>query len=182
MRLKKMHFKTNVVKPWTLFANGLQTQPLTRKGSLLSLSIRSRASFSLFVFLSIAQTPVPIWEPHISPGNTSLVTCVWGGTQFIASKFYAYCFRRMQADEAFGWIWKSKCTMKWKVFSCLILADRINTRDMQRIRHYILQNNNYSCLLCSHPPDETLEQLFFFFLSLQCGLLGFDRDYLASLG
>ena len=51
-------------------------------------------------------------------------------------------------DAAFGWIWKTKCTMQWKVFVSLLLADRLNTRNMLRSRHYKIQNDDYTCLLC----------------------------------
>src|SRR3954470_14949655 len=70
------------------------------------------------------------------------------GSSFNSRKFYLHCFRDMQADEVFGWIWTSKCTNKWKVFAWLLLADRLNTRDILCRKGCVLQDNNYNCLLC----------------------------------
>lgn len=86
---------------------------------------------------------------------------MWGGKDFTSSKFYEFCFKDMQVDDAFSWIWQSKCTMKWKVFAWLLLADRLNTRNMLRRRIFVLANNDYGCLFCSNPPKETLVHLFF---------------------
>lgn len=87
--------------------------------------------------------------------------CTWGGREFKAKKFYEYCFRNEQVDEAFGWIWKTRCTMQWKVFLWLLLVDRLNTRNILRRRHYKLDNDDYNCLLCQNPPEEDLIHLFF---------------------
>lgn len=65
------------------------------------------------------------------------------------------------ADKAFEWIWKSKCTNKWKVFAWLLLADRLNTRNLLRRKGMKLRDDVYACLLCSNPLEETVEHLFF---------------------
>lgn len=87
--------------------------------------------------------------------------CIWGKGDFTASWFDLHRFRDMQVDDAFQWIGKTKCTMKWKVFAWLLLADRLNTRNILRRRNYTLQDNNYGCLLCDNPPKETAEYLSF---------------------
>lgn len=51
--------------------------------------------------------------------------------------------------------------MQWKMFLWLLLADRLNTRNMLRRRQYKLDNDDYSCLLCQNPPEEDLLHLFF---------------------
>lgn len=91
----------------------------------------------------------------VDPGSASHDEwrCVWGGRGFASSKFNEYCFRDMQVDDAFSWIWRSKCTNKWKVFVWLLLVDRLNTRNMLRRRHYVLVDKKYSCLLCPSPPE-----------------------------
>lgn len=96
-----------------------------------------------------------------SSGTNDTWLCAWGGKEFRANKFYSYCFINVQVDEAFGWIWKTKCTMQWKVFLWLLLADRLNTRNMLRRRHYRVNNDDYNCLLCHNPPEESLLHLFF---------------------
>lgn len=86
-------------------------------------------------------------------------TCMWG-TAYSSRKFYAHYFRDVEADEAFRWIWKSRCTMKIKVFTWLLAADRINTRNMLHRRHYNV-GNNVNCTLCGGGAEETVEHLFF---------------------
>lgn len=87
---------------------------------------------------------------------------VIGGTLSRPTNFTNFCFRDVVVDEAFGWIWKSKCTMKWKMFCWLLLADRLNSRNMLRRRHFMIANDGYTCLLCASPPKETVEHLFFY--------------------
>ena len=76
-------------------------------------------------------------------------------------KYYAHCFRDEVADKAFEWIWKSKCTNKWKVFSWLLLADRLNTHNLLKRKGMKLWDDDYTCLLCSTQLEETVEHLFF---------------------
>jgi hypothetical protein len=47
-----------------------------------------------------------------------------------------------------------------KFFCWLVLTNRLNTRNMLRRRHFTL-NSGYDCLLCSSPPEETIERLIF---------------------
>ena len=84
-----------------------------------------------------------------------------GGAGFSPKKFYDHCFREVVADDAFKWIWRSKCTNKWRVFPWLLLADRLNTRNMLKRRGMKLRDDVYACLLCDSPPEETVEHLFF---------------------
>ena len=87
---------------------------------------------------------------------------IWGAEELASSKYYLHCFRDMEADDAFTWIWKSKCTNKWKFFAWLLFTDRLNTRNMLRRRHYKLEGDVYTCLLCYSPPqEETVVHLFF---------------------
>jgi hypothetical protein len=41
------------------------------------------------------------------------------------------------------------------------MVDRLNTKNMLRRRHYTMVDNNYACMLCQNPPEETVEHLFF---------------------
>ena len=43
-------------------------------------------------------------------------TYIWDTSLFTTKQYYTFYFREIQAHEAFGWIWKSKSTMKIKVF------------------------------------------------------------------
>ena len=88
-------------------------------------------------------------------------SCVWGRGVFCSTQYYAYCFSQVQVDDVFKWIWESKCTMQWKVFLWLLLSERLNTRNMLKRRHYRIQNDDYTCLLCCNPPEEDITHLFF---------------------
>lgn len=57
--------------------------------------------------------------------------------RYTSSRYYQFFFGELVADQAYRWIWKSKCTMKLKVFAWLLLSDRLNTKNMLRRRHYI---------------------------------------------
>ena len=87
-------------------------------------------------------------------------TYVWGSIHFAANKFYEFFFRDVQAHPAYSWLWKSKTTMKIKVFGWLLLSDRLNTRNMLKRRHFNI-GNTFGCLLCTTCMDETVEHLFF---------------------
>jgi hypothetical protein len=70
----------------------------------------------------------------------------WDTFKFSASLYYRFCFKDFEPHPSLKWIWKAKNTFKLKFFCWLLLSDRVNTRDMLRRRH---------------PPDETMEHLFF---------------------
>lgn len=83
---------------------------------------------------------------------------VWGSV-FSAGKFYTFCFRRVEAPKPFKWIWKSKITMKVKVFAWLLLRDRLNTRNMLNRRNF-MTGDDLKCVLCDTGMEETLNHLF----------------------
>lgn len=80
----------------------------------------------------------------------------------------------VQAPGYLSWIWKSKCSMKVKVFAWLLLIDRLNTYDMLQRRRYPPENSNLACVLCPAQAKETSFHLFF-----QCQ---FSSDCWAQLG
>lgn len=122
---------------------GLLTMNTLGQNFHLPLSLQARAE------LEELQSTLAAVE--LSPGVKDEWRCVWGPKGFVASKYYKYCFREMEADEAFSWIWRSKCTNKWKVFAWLVMADRINTRNMLKRRKMKLRDDIYTCLLCDTP-------------------------------
>lgn len=85
--------------------------------------------------------------------------CSWDGP-YSSRKYYKNYFRGVVADEAFGWIWKCKCTMEIKVFAWLLLADRVNTKNMLKRRQYNI-TDGVECVLCTQQAEETVEHLFF---------------------
>src|SRR4051812_27402336 len=98
-------------------------------------------------------------DVHIS-NELDQWTYTWGASIFTIKKYYTFCFREIQAHQAFGWIWKSKSTMKIKVFGWLLLSDRLNTGNMPKRRHYNI-GEVHDCILCGLHIEETLEHLFF---------------------
>lgn len=87
-------------------------------------------------------------------------TYVWGTSEFTSHKYYTFCFRDVHAHQSYKWIWKSKSTMKIKVFGWLLLLDRLNTWNMLKHRHYNIRDN-HDCILCGLPIEEIVEHLFF---------------------
>ena len=75
-------------------------------------------------------------------------------------KYYSFYFRDTVAHQSFRWLWKSKSTMKIKVFGWLLLSDRLNTRNMLKRRHYNI-GDDHDCILCGLHIEETVEHLFF---------------------
>ena len=49
--------------------------------------------------------------------------------------------------KVFSWIWKSACTMNYKVFAWLLLRDRLNTRDLLQRRDWHVTDDTH-CVLC----------------------------------
>lgn len=86
-------------------------------------------------------------------------SCIWGA-KYSSRHFYAFYFKDVTADEVFRWIWKSKCTMKIKVFAWLLAADRVNTKNMLKRRHWNVADG-VNCVLCNDAVEETVEHLFF---------------------
>jgi hypothetical protein len=60
-----------------------------------------------------------------------------------------------QPPRPFVWIWDSKCANKIKVFTWLLLMDRLNVRNILRRKKHKLQDNNYNCVICSSQCEET---------------------------
>jgi len=61
-------------------------------------------------------------------------------------------------DPAFNWIWKSFCQPKHKVFTWLLLKDRLSTRNILRRKNLHLES--YNCELCNQGVEESSEHLF----------------------
>jgi hypothetical protein len=77
-----------------------------------------------------------------------------------AHHYYLSLYAHIQVDPQYSWIWKSKCTMKLKMFAWLLLSDRLNTKDMIQRRHWNV-TDNYNCVLCAGHIHEDRDHLFF---------------------
>jgi len=65
------------------------------------------------------------------------------------------------------WIWDSKCSNELRVFACLLLMDRLNTRNILKRKKHRLEGNNYNCVLCNNNVEETTFHLFLAALSVR---------------
>jgi hypothetical protein len=98
-------------------------------------------------------------QMNLSQSTNDVWTFQWGDL-YTSRKYYKFVYRSISPPAPFSWIWKSKLWPKLKVFSWLLLVDRLNTRNMLKRRHLNI-GNDYSCPLCSSGEEETLEHLFF---------------------
>jgi hypothetical protein len=84
---------------------------------------------------------------------------IFGGmVNILVSKAYNHFIGHDYVHLAFKWIWKSCYHMKQKMFFCLLLQNRLNTRGMMRRRNMVL--DSYTCELCLLQRVETLRHLF----------------------
>jgi hypothetical protein len=128
--------------------------------SMQSFLTADRLSFNFWLPLSPqAFEEVKDLESLVAAVNISSNPDSWAYPwlkEYTSSKFYKYCFHNIHPHKSFLWVWKSKCTLRVNFFGWLVLSDRLNTRNMLRRRHYII-NSGYQCLICTPPPEETIE-------------------------
>ena len=68
---------------------------------------------------------------------------------FSAKGFYTIMHSHMPTIMPCKWLWKSRCTMKIKVFGWLLFFDRLNTKDMLVRRHWRSQAEDNLCVICN---------------------------------
>jgi hypothetical protein len=86
---------------------------------------------------------------------------IWGDATYTSSKFYNFPYRNVQSPSPFRWIWNSSCSNKIKIFTWLLLMDRLNVRNILKRKKQKLEGNNYNCPMCSMGREETTFLLFF---------------------
>jgi hypothetical protein len=82
-------------------------------------------------------------------------TSDWG--PFSASKAYKFIIGHRQVPRVFGWLWKSCCQPKHKVFFWLLLKDRLSTRNILKRKNMHLEP--YNCVLCSSSDGDVIPDL-----------------------
>jgi hypothetical protein len=100
------------------------------------------------------------WLDNVSLQQLGSDTWSCARGDYRAHAFYGSLYDHVVVDPRFQWIWKSKCIMKIKMFSWLMLSDRLNTKDLLQRRHWIV-NNDYCCVLCPRNYHEDRDHLFF---------------------
>jgi hypothetical protein len=86
---------------------------------------------------------------------------MWNSRRFTVARAYKHLSGHRAIHPSFGWIWKSSCQNKHKVFAWLILKDRLSTRELLKRKEMELQD--YTCVLCSLSTKESL-----FHLLIEC--------------
>ena len=94
---------------------------------------------------------------QLSQGN-DIWSCPRG--TFKAATYYTHVHRSIVVCPLYKWIWKSKCTMKIKMFTWLMISDRLNTRDLLQRRHWKV-TEDFTCVLCPGRVHEDRDHLFF---------------------
>lgn len=85
----------------------------------------------------------------------------WGSNIYSAKRFYVIPFKSISPPPPILWIWKSKCSNKLKVFTWLLLMDRLNTKNILRRKNCTIEGNDYNCVLCNLRMEETSFHMFF---------------------
>lgn len=84
----------------------------------------------------------------------------WGNLKYSSQKFYALNFSALQLPQYFIWLWKSRASSKIKVFSWLLLMDRLNTKYILDHKHCAPTNCDLNCVLCSSTSIEIFCSIF----------------------
>ena len=86
---------------------------------------------------------------------------IWGSPKYSSTALYHLPYKWVTPPSPFLWIWSSKCSNKLRVFTWLLLMDRLNTRNILRRKKHKLENDNFNCILCEGNYEETAYHLFF---------------------
>jgi len=86
----------------------------------------------------------------------------WPGKHgYTAKGFYNLMHSHMPTDQSCAWIWRSKWSMKIKVFGWLLMFDKLNTKDLLVRRHWRPPTEDNSCVMChSHALEDRLHLFF----------------------
>jgi hypothetical protein len=99
---------------------------------------------------------------QISDDRRDVWKYIWGNLNYTTSRFYHLPYKHTRPPQPFVWLWNSRCSNKLKVFSWLLLIDRLNVRNILRRKQKIkLEGSNYNCVHCSHSREKTTFHLFF---------------------
>lgn len=83
----------------------------------------------------------------------------WTPNLFQSKKLYGLFFAHIQPEIPLTLIWKSKSTMKIKVFLWLLLMDRLNTKELLQRKNYSTQGG-IKCLVCNVTNTEDYIHFF----------------------
>jgi hypothetical protein len=106
-------------------------------------------------------------QNQIVHGREDSRTFIWGH-KYTPSNFYRFLFQQLPKDAGLNEIWNSKALPKLKVFSWLLMIDRLNTKDLMLRKHWHIESGP-ECVLCQQVIMEDRDHLFFeCFFAVQC--------------
>ena len=79
--------------------------------------------------------------------------------KYTPASYYKQMFQGLQQHGIYTKLWKCKSLPKHKVFTWLMINDRLNTRDLMIRKHWQL-NSSSDCVLCNHQELEDRDHLF----------------------
>ena len=72
----------------------------------------------------------------------------WSHPGLQSKRVYSLFYDHLSVDLPLTFIWKSKCTLKLKVFLWLLMVDMLNTKDMLQRKNQAVPSGP-NCILCS---------------------------------
>lgn len=85
---------------------------------------------------------------------------IWSPNIYQPKRLYDLFFAHIQPDIPLTLVWKSKYTMKIKVFLWLLLMDRLNTKELLQRKRFNTQRGTI-CNICNSATTEDYTHLFF---------------------
>jgi hypothetical protein len=73
-----------------------------------------------------------IQQTHIPEDTKDSWHYIWGNSVYTAAKFNHLPFKNVHPPKPFIWIWDSSCANKIRVFTWLLLMDRLDVRNILR--------------------------------------------------
>lgn len=106
------------------------------------------------------QLPANLIQEMVISQDLDQWTYQWNSQQYQSKKVYNLFFSHIQPAGPITSIWKSKCTLKLKVFIWLLLMDRLNTKELLQRKHFNTQGG-IMCVTCNSMLTEDSLHLFF---------------------
>lgn len=119
---------------------------------LLHLPISTEAYVQLLLQLTQLLDDLP------DSDEQDVWTYIWGSPRYSSSAACKHLIGHRLVHPVFKWLWKSAVRKKHKVFSWLLLKDRLSTRNILKRKNMVLPS--YECVICDSTHEETLEHPF----------------------
>ncbi|KAE8776063.1 hypothetical protein D1007_51342 [Hordeum vulgare] len=115
-----------VKDPWTMVKEGLNTNDMSTWFNLPLLEQ---------TYMELSTVHVLIGEFELSPNQNDVWYCPSTNKFYTPKSFYSYAHREQTLNPLLNSIWASCYTLNIKVFSWMLIMDRLNTKDMVEWRN-----------------------------------------------